>query len=182
MASFDHIFIVSYLFRADLYIIYPIFCISASQNYLAKCDVAVLNSWVLGSVLGSTCLLTPWSRALLEKLTDSTASQEIPHIFGTRKFITVFTSAHHLSLSWVNSIQSPQPSPTSWRSILILSSHLRLGLPNYLFPSGFPTRTVWGSTYGKNKLISVLISGCLPACNNWRNSGFSQNMVFGSPT
>jgi hypothetical protein len=27
-------------------------------------------------------------------------------------------------------IQSSQPPPTSWRSILILSSHLRLGLPN----------------------------------------------------
>ena len=30
------------------------------------------------------------------------------------------------------------PPPTSWRSILILSSHLHLGLPNGLFPSGFP--------------------------------------------
>src|SRR5215471_1036090 len=27
-------------------------------------------------------------------------------------------------------------------SILILSSHLRLGLPNDLFPSGFPTNTL----------------------------------------
>ena len=30
-----------------------------------------------------TYLLTPWSRVLLEKLTGSAASQEIPHIFGT---------------------------------------------------------------------------------------------------
>ena len=46
------------------------------------------------------------------------------------KFITVLTTARHLSLSWANSIQSPQPIPTSWRSVLMLSSHLRLGLPN----------------------------------------------------
>ena len=88
-------------------------------------------------------LLTPWSRVLLEKLTVSAASQDIPRIFGTRNFITILTSARHLSLSWANSIQSPQPPPTSWRSILILSSHLRLGLPNGLFPSGLPTRTLY---------------------------------------
>jgi len=88
-----------------------------------------------------TYLLTPWSRVLLEKLTGSAASQEISCIFGTRRFITVLTSARHLSLSWANSIQSPQPPPTSWRSVLILSSHLCLGLPSGLFPSGFPTRT-----------------------------------------
>ena len=46
----------------------------------------------------------------------------------TPKFITVLTSTRHLSLSWANSIQSPQPPPISWRSILILSFHLRLGL------------------------------------------------------
>jgi hypothetical protein len=41
-------------------------------------------------------LLTPWSRVLLEKLTDSAASQEIPRIFGTRKFLTVLTSVRHI--------------------------------------------------------------------------------------
>ena len=46
-----------------------------------------------------TYLLTPWSRVLLEKLTGSAASQEIPRIFGTRRFITVLTSARHMSLS-----------------------------------------------------------------------------------
>ena len=44
-------------------------------------------------------LLIPWSRVLLEKVTGSAASQEIPRIFGTRRFITVLTSACHLSLS-----------------------------------------------------------------------------------
>ena len=88
-----------------------------------------------------TYLLTPWSRVLLEKLTGSAASQEIPRIFGTPRFITVLTSARHLSLSWANSVQSSQPPPTSW-SILILSPHQRLGLPSGLFPSGFPTRTL----------------------------------------
>ena len=90
-----------------------------------------------------TYLLTPWSRVFLEKLTGFAVNQEIPRIYWTRKFITVLTSARHLSLSSANNNQSPQPLPTSWRSILILSSHLRLGLPNGLFPSGFPTKTFY---------------------------------------
>ena len=87
-------------------------------------------------------LFTPWSRVLLEKLTGLQLVKKFPAFYGTRKFITVLTSALHLSLSWANSIRSPQPPHTSWRFILILSSHLRLGLSNGLFPSGFPTRTL----------------------------------------
>ena len=114
----------------------------------------MFDSAVSGVELYHTYLLTPWSRVLLEKPTVSAASQEIPRIFGTRKFITVLTSARHLSLSWANFIQSPQPSPTSWRSILILSSHLRLGLPSGLFPSGFPIKTLY------TPLLSLLRATC----------------------
>jgi hypothetical protein len=88
-----------------------------------------------------TGLFTPPSRVLLEKLTGSKLVKKFPAFYGTRRFITVLTSARHLSLSSDRYIQSPQPPPTSWRSILISSSHLRLGLPSRLFPSGFPTKT-----------------------------------------
>jgi len=33
--------------------------------------------------------------------------------------------------------------PTSCRSILILTTHLRLGLPSGIFPSGFPNKTLY---------------------------------------
>jgi len=85
-------------------------------------------------------LLTPWSRVLLEKLTGLQLVKKFPAFHGTRRFITTPTRGRHLSLSWASPIQSIYPPPTSWRSILILSIHLCLGLTSDLFPSGFPTK------------------------------------------
>ena len=90
-----------------------------------------------------TYLLTPCSTVFLEKLTIPQLVKKSPAFYGIRRFITAFTSARHLSLSTARSIQPMPPHPTSWRSILILSSHLRLGLPSGLFPSGFPTKTLY---------------------------------------
>ena len=89
--------------------------------------------------------LTPRCRVLLEKLTGLQLVKKFPAFHGTRRFITAFTSVRHLSLSWANPIQSIYPHPTSWRSILILSTHLRLGFPSGLFPSGFPTKNLYTS-------------------------------------
>ena len=49
----------------------------------------------------------------------------------------------HLSLFWARSIQSMPSHPTSWTSILILSSHLQPGLQSGLLPSGFPTKILY---------------------------------------
>ena len=88
-------------------------------------------------------LLTPWCRVLLEKLTGLQLVKKFPAFYGTRRSITALTSVRHLSLSWARPIHSTYPHPTSWRSILILSTHLLLGLLSGLFPSGFPTKTLY---------------------------------------
>ena len=68
------------------------------------------------------------------------ASQEIPRILWNPKVYYHSHKCRNLSLSWASSIQSIPSHPTSWRSILILSSHLSLGLPSGLYPSGFLTK------------------------------------------
>ena len=57
----------------------------------------------------ATYLHTPWSRVLLEKPTGLQLVKKFPAFYGTRRFITTFTSARHLSLSWDSSIQSKPP-------------------------------------------------------------------------
>ena len=89
-----------------------------------------------------TYLLTPTCKVLLEKLTGLQLVKKFPEFHGTRRFITALTSVRHLSLSWASPIQSIYPHPASWRSILILSTHLHLGLPSCLLPSGFPTKAL----------------------------------------
>ena len=71
------------------------------------------------------------------------SSQEIPRILWNPK---VHYRIHKCPppgpiLSQINSVHLPHP--TSWRSVLILSSHLRFSHPNDLFPSGFPTKTLY---------------------------------------
>ena len=58
------------------------------------------------------------------------------------------------SVSWASSMLSIPPHPTSWRSILILSSHLRLNLPSGVFPSGFSTKPLY------TPLLSLIRATC----------------------
>jgi len=74
-------------------------------------------------------LITPWSTVLLEKLTGFQLAKKFPAFCSTRRFITAFTSVRHLSIN---------PHFTSWRSILILSSHLSLNIQIVSFPHVSP--------------------------------------------
>jgi len=42
--------------------------------------------------------LTPWNGVLLEKLTGFRPVKKFPAFYGTRRFITAFTTARHMSL------------------------------------------------------------------------------------
>jgi len=122
------------------------------QQYMFdKCLLLYVQSWTPDDgrkdrpkhVVLLTYLPTPWCRVLLEKLTGLQLVKKFSAFHGTRRFITAHKSVRHLSLSWASPIQSIYPHPTSRRSIPILSTHLRLGLPSGLLPSGFPTKTLY---------------------------------------
>jgi len=110
---------------------------------VVKCNKAIFFFVKCNSVMHITYLLTPLCRILLENLTGLQLVKKFLAFHGTRRFITALTSVRHLSLSSARPIQSKYPHLTSWRSILILSTHLRLGLPSGLLLFGFPTKTLY---------------------------------------
>jgi len=112
--------------------------VDLSRNFLShsrkdsQCACKGFGLFHISSYL-QTYVLSPWSTVFLKKLTGFQLVKKIPGFYWTRSFITAFTRPRQLSLSWVSSIQSISPHPTSWRSISILSFHLRLGLSSGLF-------------------------------------------------
>jgi hypothetical protein len=78
--------------------------------------------------------------------TNCLTSQELPNILWNWGSTTVFTRALHWSLSWAKSVQTIPPHPTSLTSILILSSHLHLGLPSVSFLLALPPKSYMHSS------------------------------------
>ena len=101
-----------------------------AQKYNSTCPY--FRSYLLNY---SMYQITSWKRDRFS------ANQKFPAFYGIRMFVTAFTSGRHLSLFCDTSIEPMPQHPFSWRSICILTSHLRLLLPllpSVLFPPGFP--------------------------------------------
>jgi hypothetical protein len=93
-------YLLSYLLACLLaYLLYYLlaFVLAYLLAYLPNCLLTYLNTYLL------THSLTPWSRVLLEKLTGVQLVKKFPAFYETRRFITAFTSARHLSLSRASS-------------------------------------------------------------------------------
>ena len=98
------------------------------------------NTFYKSSLCHSFVLLTNSMEQSPSWKANRFSASQIPTLYGTRIFVTMTTSAHHLSLSSARSIQSMHPHATLWRSILSLSSHLCLHLQNGLFPQVSPPK------------------------------------------
>ena len=68
-----------------------------TYTYLLTCIISYSLTYLLAYLL--TYILTPWNRVLLETLTGFHLVKKFPAFYRTRRFITAFTSACHLSLS-----------------------------------------------------------------------------------
>jgi hypothetical protein len=97
----------------------PILCrshLSVQRPVIKPCQV---NSDICPTVLTNSVELSATREA-----TSCVTTHSFPAIYWTRRFITTFTRALHLSLSWARPIQSTPSYTMSTRSISLLSTHL----------------------------------------------------------
>jgi len=71
------------------------FLLSPTRQQTTQQKLCELYEWLKPY----TYILTPWIIVLLEKLTGLQLVKKFPEFYGTRRFITTFTSARNLLLS-----------------------------------------------------------------------------------
>jgi hypothetical protein len=89
----------------------------------------ILVFWILSPDYVVCSTHSIWTKFIGQSPSWEANSHSASASYGTRRSITVFTKARHLSLSWVRCFQSSTSHTFSLRTILI-SSHLFLGFPS----------------------------------------------------
>jgi hypothetical protein len=110
----------------------------------------------------SICNLTLWCWVLLKRTTFVQPLKKFPTFYGTQRFITAFTRALYLSVSWARTVQSIPPHSISPRSILI---------PSALFLSSFHTDNLYA-------IFSVLIHAICPTPHLAKSTSYDPHFVF----
>jgi len=117
-------------------------CLITSQHTMWDfCKEIIMQRW--REKIFSKCQwrmrveLTPWSKVFHEKLRGVQLVKKFSTLYGSWRFISMFTRASYLFLPWSWSIQLMPYQPISLRFFLILPFHLYQGLPSCLFSSGF---------------------------------------------
>jgi hypothetical protein len=90
--------------RPLLYISFYIYC-----SLILLPSAVQLSNWLINSMK---------SRVIVEKLAVAQLVKEFPAFYGTRRFISLFRTASHLSLSWARSIQSAPSRPVSVKTYI----------------------------------------------------------------
>ena len=110
------ILILSFLLRLDL----------SSDRIVSRTPIKILHSFLFSYVTKAQPITNSLEHSLSWETNRSSATQKIPLFYGSRNIMAAITTARHLSLPCARLIQSMPRHPTSWRSILIISSHLLL--------------------------------------------------------
>jgi hypothetical protein len=104
----------------------------------SKADILLSVHWFFISIIIIIIIIIPWSRMILQKLTDP----QIPTEFSAFTEPEVSTQSHevrHSSLFWFKLIWLSLSDTATLRFILLPSFHLFLVLPSGLVLSGLPT-------------------------------------------
>jgi hypothetical protein len=83
------------------------------------------------------------TRVLPERLIVSQLIKKFPAFYGTQRFINAFARARSFILSWTRSFQPATSHQVSLRSILVVSSHLRLDIATGLLRLRFHTKVLY---------------------------------------
>lgn len=107
------------------------------------------------------------SRVLLKMAMGPRLVKNLPAFYVTQSFITVYTTARHLSFSSVRWIRSTPSHHVPLRSILISPSHLLLCISSHLFPSGFPSKLLYAFLFFS--MVAAYLSSrlMLLQCLSW---------------